>query len=270
MLENTGLNNDVLENVTVHFAVEDLYTVFFSANGGMGTMGEETGISGSYILPSCGFDAPTGKNFQSWEIDGQMYQPGDEYSITKDTTILAVWIHGHSLTATAAKAATCEVDGNIAYWVCSDCGKLFSDKDGENEITQADTVTKALGHDWGEWTVTTPATEDTEGVETRTCARDASHMETRLISKVPASLKASVSETVLTWSATLPNNCETVTVFAVWYDAKGKMLGVKCNTITASGFTGNQTIFVDSGAATYKLFLLDKNYSPIMKCWSDN
>ena len=37
----------------------------------------------------------------------------------------------------------------------------------------------ALGHDWGEWKVTTPATCTKEGVETRYCNRDHSHVETR-------------------------------------------------------------------------------------------
>ena len=39
----------------------------------------------------------------------------------------------------------------------------------------------ALGHDWGDWKVTTAATCETAGVETRTCANDASHTETRPI-----------------------------------------------------------------------------------------
>jgi len=39
-------------------------------------------------------------------------------------------------------------------------------------------------HDWGDWTVTTPATCDAEGVETRTCKLDASHKETRTIPKL--------------------------------------------------------------------------------------
>lgn len=34
-----------------------------------------------------------------------------------------------------AKAATCTEDGNIEHYKCTGCGKLFSDKAGENEIT---------------------------------------------------------------------------------------------------------------------------------------
>ena len=40
------------------------------------------------------------------------------------------------------------------------------------------------GHDWGEWEVTTPATVDAEGEETRVCKNDPSHKETRPIDKL--------------------------------------------------------------------------------------
>ena len=39
-------------------------------------------------------------------------------------------------------------------------------------------------HEWGEWEVTTPATETAEGVETRTCKNDSSHTETRKVAKL--------------------------------------------------------------------------------------
>ena len=51
--------------------------------------------------------------------------------------------HTHTLTAKAATAATCTVDGNIAYWHCSECGKYFSDADAANEISQSDIIIKA-------------------------------------------------------------------------------------------------------------------------------
>ena len=53
--------------------------------------------------------------------------------------------------------------------VCSRCGMKETEK------------IPALGHDWGAWTVTTPATCTKEGVETRICNRDSSHVETRTI-----------------------------------------------------------------------------------------
>ena len=89
----------------------------------------------------------------------------------------------HILTKTGAKAATCTENGNTEYWTCETCHKLFSDAEGKNEITKADIVVKALGHNWSEWTVTTPATEKKEGVETRTCSR-CDQKETRSIPKL--------------------------------------------------------------------------------------
>ena len=87
--------------------------------------------------------------------------------------------HVHSLTAIAAKAATCTEDGNIAYWTCS-CGKYFSDADGKNEITEANTVVPALGHKWGEPTYKWAADNSTV-TATRVCSHDATHKETETV-----------------------------------------------------------------------------------------
>ncbi len=45
-----------------------------------------------------------------------------------------------SLEHIASKAATIDAEGNIEYWRCTGCGKLFSDEAGTKEIKQADTV----------------------------------------------------------------------------------------------------------------------------------
>lgn len=64
--------------------------------------------------------------------------------------------------------ATCTEAGE-KVWECSRCGMKKTEK------------IPALGHAWGDWTVTTPATCTNEGVETRICNRDPSHVETRTI-----------------------------------------------------------------------------------------
>lgn len=51
--------------------------------------------------------------------------------------------HTHTLTEVPEVAARCEKDGNIRYWKCDGCGKLFADAEGTEEITQADTVIPA-------------------------------------------------------------------------------------------------------------------------------
>jgi hypothetical protein len=42
----------------------------------------------------------------------------------------------------------------------------------------------ALGHDWGDWVVTKAPTATEEGEETKTCKRDPSHTETQVVEKV--------------------------------------------------------------------------------------
>lgn len=91
---------------------------------------------------------------------------------------------GHKMTKTEAKAETCEKDGNIDYYTCSECKKIFKDETGSVEITQEQTVIKAKGHDWGEWKETKAATTEEEGEETKTCKNDSSHTETRPIPKL--------------------------------------------------------------------------------------
>ena len=54
--------------------------------------------------------------------------------------------------ATEAKPATCEEDGNEAYWYCPDCDKYFSNAAGTAEIAIEDTVITATGHGYAaEW-----------------------------------------------------------------------------------------------------------------------
>ena len=59
-----------------------------------------------------------------------------------------------------AKAATRTAEGNIEYWHCEDCGKYFSDKDGNKEIAKSDTVTARLPEE----KPTSPKTGDTSNL----------------------------------------------------------------------------------------------------------
>ena len=62
--------------------------------------------------------------------------------ITEADTVVAA--KSHSLEKTEAKAATCTEAGNIAYWTCGTCGKLFKDSEGTQEISQSETVQPAM------------------------------------------------------------------------------------------------------------------------------
>ena len=71
------------------------------------------------------------------------YNAGEAVSESKTTA------HG-ILTHHAAKAASCTEEGNNEYWTCDLCKLYFSDKNGTNGITQAQTVIAKTTHKWAE------------------------------------------------------------------------------------------------------------------------
>ena len=56
----------------------------------------------------------------------------------------------HTLVKTERVEATCANAGTEAYWTCSACDKLFSDENGQNEISEP-VVIPATGHTYGDW-----------------------------------------------------------------------------------------------------------------------
>ena len=82
------------------------------------------------------------------------------YQAASATATLTATVHNHVLRAVAAKAATCEESGNIAYWVCDECGKYFSDADGTQVITLEETVLSATGHHFDNGVCTACGAED--------------------------------------------------------------------------------------------------------------
>ncbi|MBQ7202710.1 MAG: hypothetical protein IJS03_01695 [Eubacterium sp.] len=89
-------------------------------------------------------------------------------SISKDVSVGEP--AAHTLTPVAEVPATCTADGTEAYWTCSECHKMFSDEQAQNEITEP-VVIPSPGHNWGEWTVTTQPTAKDAGEETRECSK---------------------------------------------------------------------------------------------------
>ena len=186
------------------------YTITFDAGEGTGIMPSVDKGAGSYTLPANGFTAPAGKEFKAWLVDGEEKNPDTVIEVNGNITITAIWTdHVHNYGAatytwtgdnskvTAKKiceddahvetetvnttsvetAATCEEKGKITY-------KATFTKDGFTEQTKTVENVEAVGHDWGEWEVTTQATETAEGVETRTCKNESSHTETHAIAKL--------------------------------------------------------------------------------------
>ena len=113
------------------------YTVDVSAYAAEGLTGSAL-VNGVYLVHECdektvipgSFDCKTGGVTDSAKC-----------SVCGNTTVEAKTLPaGHKLTKVAAKAATSEAEGNIEYYVCEICGKLYTDETAAKEITLADTV----------------------------------------------------------------------------------------------------------------------------------
>ena len=78
---------------------------------------------------------------------------------------------GHSLSATAAKAATCTEAGNTAYWHCSTCNKYFSNSSATTETTLAATAIAAKGHSMTKTAAVAATCTDVGRAEYYTCSR---------------------------------------------------------------------------------------------------
>ena len=86
-------------------------TITFNGNGGSGNVDSVTVKAGTnYILPACGFTAPTDQEFKVWEIGGTEYKVGDSYTVSGDTEIKALW--ENSVITPTTYTVTVSNDGN--------------------------------------------------------------------------------------------------------------------------------------------------------------
>ena len=76
--------------------------------------------------------------------------------------------HVHDLAHVEAVSSTCDEDGNIEYWYCSECDCYFSDSAAETEIPANSAIIAALGHDY-QAVVTAPTCTE-QGFTTYTCS----------------------------------------------------------------------------------------------------
>ncbi len=82
----------------------------------------------------------------------------DGWSNLPILTVAGSHFHGWKITSDGAEAvmyelihheakdSTCTENGNVEYWECPECGKLFGDLTAEDETTKDKVVVEALGH----------------------------------------------------------------------------------------------------------------------------
>ena len=124
-----------------------------------------TAITGDGVLFTLTFKVADTAANGDYDVTVAVKNFADTKGATINATVEAGTVEVHKCVGTLVKAndATCTEDGNVAYYVC-DCGKLYSDEACTKEITLADTVVKATGHDWDVADCTEPKTCKTCGV----------------------------------------------------------------------------------------------------------
>lgn len=120
-----------------------------------------------------------GHDYGDWIVDEEATEEAEgsrhkecsrcDSKITEDIEKLPP--HVHSYLETARTDSTCSNVGSITY-TC-DCGDSYSEEIAKKEHTP------------GEWTVKTPATEDSTGLEERTCTECGTQTDSRVIDKLP-------------------------------------------------------------------------------------
>lgn len=109
-----------------------------------------------YTEPTC---AAKG-NFEYWYCDEcntyfKNAELTEKYAKRSDTEIAKDESKHAELVEHPYKAATCEADGNLPYFECTDCGNRYANADGTKQYANKnDVIIKASGHDykWIEFT----------------------------------------------------------------------------------------------------------------------
>ena len=201
----------------------------------------EIEVPAAYLTSTVQFAFHFYKTYAQYTESDGMFAVDNVKLVTGDEDPCA---KGHQLTAVAEVPATCETAGVKAHWVCSVCGKLFSDVEGKTETTLEKLTIPATGHAYGEpvwkWN------DDYTASATFTCGNDASHVETVNAAVTNEVTTAATCETtgVRTYTAKVTfedkeyTDTKTEVIPATSHDTE--LVGAKDATCTEDGYTGDE------------------------------
>ena len=201
----------------------------------------EIEVPAAYLTSNVQFAFHFYKTYAQYTESDGMFAVDNVKLVTGDEDPCA---KGHQLTAVAEVPATCETAGVKAHWVCSVCGKLFSDAEGKTETTLEKLAIPATGHAYGapvwKWN------DDFTASATFTCGNDASHVETvnAAVTNEVTTEATCEADGVRTYTAKVTfegeeyTDTKTETLPATGHDTE--LVGAKDATCTEDGYTGDE------------------------------
>ena len=201
----------------------------------------EIEVPAAYLTSNVQFAFHFYKTYAQYTESDGMFAVDNVKLVTGDEDPCA---NGHTLTAVTEAPATCETAGVKAHWVCSVCGKLFSDAEGKTETTLEKLAIPATGHAYGapvwKWN------DDFTASATFTCSNDASHVETvnAAVTNEVTTAATCEADGVRTYTAKVTfegkeyTDTKTEVIPATSHDTE--LVGAKDATCTEDGYTGDE------------------------------
>ena len=201
----------------------------------------EIEVPAAYLTSNVQFAFHFYKTYAQYTESDGMFAVDNVKLVTGDEDPCA---KGHTLTAVTEAPATCETAGVKAHWVCSVCGKLFSDAEGKTETTLEKLAIPATGHAYGapvwKWN------DDFTASATFTCSNDASHVETvnAAVTNEVTTAATCEADGVRTYTAKVTfegkEYTDTKTEVIPATDHDTELVGAKDATCTEDGYTGDE------------------------------
>lgn len=98
--------------------------------------------------------------------------------ICSETVTVAIPPKGHNLSWVEAVSPTCTTTGNIAYWSCNQCKKMYLDYECIKEVS--DISIEKTGHTFNDYKYNDDAICTADGTETATCSMCKTATDTRI------------------------------------------------------------------------------------------
>lgn len=166
----------------------------------------------------------------------------------------------HSLVKTERREATCAEEGNIEYWTCATCGRIFGDETGTQEIADkaALVLPKLSNHMWDNGVATKAASCEGEGIFTYTC-QVCKAAKTEKISPAGHQYQDELTQATTKKQGKIVNRCtvcgkvakqtvipriRTITLSGTSYTYNGKMRAPRVRVVDARGKKVNAKYYV--------------------------